>query len=377
MPAKRKRTTKGGKSRKRTTRVARAGKPVGSRSKGKTSFRRKSFKSHKRVSVRRGGQRRRLTTGGSKVRGWTLGGKISLTNLGSYRIAGTAGQQLWLPDTASSGSNDPDDVHATTVLLTPDELGAIWSLLPVQNVAAGTINALPAAANYQHTDRYYVHSAVVRNTMNNPTNAEMHVTAYYCVPRHDIPLSAAPWDTGSPTKVMAQSLTAGTVAGTNPSLVDLSVTPFQCQTFVKHFKIYKVQKVIIHPGMSKTFTLSRKRGFFVDMDRWGSKDSMVGALTWSPNYNYGKGMSKFIMYSVKGGIVNDVTPTQAEVSTAVPTIQGKVEIKYCISTIMGGVALSIPMVSTATGGNTGILPDPTADTVMTQGSNAAATFATA
>jgi len=158
MPAKRKRTTKGGKrARKRTTKVARSGKPVGLRSKGKS---RKGARSFKKVRRTAGGRGHRLTKGGSGRKGWTLGGIITLSNLGAGRAAATAGQNLWLP--VSAANNDPSAAQGNTCLLPPEELGAIWENLPVSNNSENIVNVIPAAANWQHPDRFYIHSARVK-----------------------------------------------------------------------------------------------------------------------------------------------------------------------------------------------------------------------
>lgn len=295
-------------------------------------------------------------------------------NLGAGRATTvTAGQQYWIASTNAATTWDPSTTNQTTLLLPTEEFGAIWENLPVGNVAAIATNVQPAAANYQHPDRFYIHSAKATTQMVNPTNAPVYVTAYYLTPRHDI-ANAVNFSAG-PVAVLQGGLANAVSGGTNPSEVDLAYNIFSNPFIVKNWRIYKVKKVLLHPGQNKTFSLSRKKGFFVDMDRWGSKASLVGANTWSPGYVHTKGVTKWIVYSLKGGMSNDVTPTAAEVSTTPPVVQWKNETIYRVSTVMGGVSTTLNMVSGFTGDNTGILPDPTADTIMTEGANAGATFA--
>lgn len=296
-----------------------------------------------------------------------------MANIGAGRqIAGVAGQQEWLPSVATS--NDPSGAIGNIVLLPAEELGAIWENLPVGNVSAIATNVQPAAANYQHPDRYFIHSAECKATLNNPSNAEMEITCYYWMCRHDIP--AVGFVNGNLRAVLDAGLAVTTVAGTNPSATDLAVTPFMSSLLVKNFRCYKKQKLVLHPGMNHRITL-RKKKLWVDMDRWGNKASLLGANTWAPAYTYMKGITKGVLVSIKGGVINDVTPTSAETSTAAPILQYKVETVYHVSTVMGGVSTSLNMVSATTTDDSGILPNPTADTVMTQGANTVQTVVTA
>lgn len=273
--------------------------------------------------------------------------------LGAGRIAGTAGSQLLTGGAVADSGWDATATGTPSLLLPVSQINILQSILDVGVLGAPTLNAIPAAANFQRPDRFRLNWAKLETTYQNVNNYGHNVTLYYCKVRRDI-LNVAAYDTID--EILSNSFVA---EGSNITGGMLQATPFMAHMFCSLIKIYHVKKVFVGAGDEMIVRLSHLKPRIFDINRWSLKSAATGAVTYTQEYVAAGGITKFVLYRVQGVVGNDsTTKTSATVTTGAPTFDFKTEIKYQICSIFGGVTQNRAGGSTATGGSTNVLPVP-------------------
>nr|WAE42684.1 MAG: capsid protein [Cressdnaviricota sp.] len=120
------------------------------------------------------------------------------------------------------------------------------------NDLANIINSLSSSETVNsistpYTDRIFVQSCTIMNTMTNACNSTVNVEMYYYRPRRDVPIGQGT----TMTAFLADGF-ADALSDTAPRnmMNDTSITAFQSPTLVQWFKITKVKKFKLAPGRS-------------------------------------------------------------------------------------------------------------------------------
>lgn len=307
--------------------------PMGSsvRLSGKSGRRfKRSFRAGRRRfgRRRRGMSRRQLkfgfkATGGPNVFTGVLSGRISVAAQGQQVMQG--------------GSTDWKYLSITNpcILLPVVELIDIWDGLPVQNISSSTINATPGAGTYQNPDRFWISEALTKCSISNPNNYPVNVQAYYFKPRRDVPNQSGYASINTILDASFTSQTVGSVTSTG-----LSSTPFMAHVFCQMFKCYKVKKTMYGPGEQGTYTLSRKRPLFVDVNRFLTKSAATGAITYNQAYYALRECTKFIVFRIWGGVANDAT-TKTSVSVDPASIDFITNIRVVAHPVIQSVSTNL------------------------------------
>lgn len=199
----------------------------------------------------------------------------------------------------------------------------ILGQMSVEIVAALAPNALPVAGNYEKPDRFVIRGCSASTTLVNQTQAGAWVEAFYCVARRDIPnVNASPYS--APSALLTQSFSdqGSTLSGTS-----LGTTPFQSKKWCQLFKIYKTKKLFMPSGANAQFTISRKKPYLVDFEKYGTKSGITGAITYSIFLGALKNVTKFIVFRFWGNPTNDVT-TKTTVTTSALAIDSVTTYNY-------------------------------------------------
>lgn len=172
------------------------------------------------------------------------------------------------------------------------------------------------AASTDTNTNFVIGKGSKRDRVTNVTNVPCQLHVYYCYPRLDMNNEAndtpsAKLSTGASQLNTTMSTTGNTIA----SVVDDSyaLTPYDYPEFTRSYKIYKVKKRVLMPGMTAQFKISSKRLWRYKPQDWVSE-----------NVIYKRRRTKFMFYRLEG------LPTVGSVSTA----DGSAPVTVAISTVI-------------------------------------------
>lgn len=116
-----------------------------------------------------------------------------------------------------------------------------------------TVNAISTF----YTDRVYIVSAEVQNTLTNACNSTVNVEMYRYQPRRDVPLAQG----STPLSVLITGLLDAKSDAISPSADhDVTVTPFQSPSFVQWYKITNKKTFRLAPGKSMRYVIRSGSG---------------------------------------------------------------------------------------------------------------------
>lgn len=188
----------------------------------------------------------------------------------------------------------------------------IWNIALAMPIPAASNQSNNAIGNLTTglNDRFIVTKAIMTHRMNNVTNVPCFVDMYYCICRKELPNLASNIIF---TSVLSEGFAANghpTVALTTDPMQKDELTPFQSTTFCEYFKIYKVRKMTLMPGRTRTVSISSRKPKWFNMSNYLNQTSQTETyLTTTRTVSWVRG-SKFILFKLKGDIIsNPDTPT--------------------------------------------------------------------
>lgn len=198
---------------------------------------------------------------------------------------------------------------ATPALFSKTDMGNCFQILNAQDPAS------PIVPNTNSTTRRMMVKQVISTTrIKNMTNMPVKITLYDCTPRRDqnsttVGLPETTWANG----VLDEALALAN--NTNAQLDQMpGATPFQSEQFCQAYRVLKVTKFELHPGSEhKHFISVKPKGLF--------------NAELQNNWNYYRGLTRFLLVVVEGGIVDTAGATNI-VSTSDAKIDFVTTVRY-------------------------------------------------
>lgn len=282
-----------------------------------------------------------------------IGGHLNVACLSTGRPSGVIGE--WTISCNANATFDATGVNSPTLLLPTSLIAVLFDMLPiVPSSFAASSGTAPAANQWLQPHKMYIRSAKVKTSWQNVNNYGLTLEAYYCKPRQDLgtvnntidQIYAAGWNQESDP-------TGGSADWAAPSLAS---TPFDNHLFCKKFKIYKVKKRFVPAGEGCSFTLTRKKPFIIDINRFAYASNTISTATYIVTQDMLKGISKFILYRFKGIVGNAATtPGQTNVTVGIGTMDYVTEHRYQIQSLVQPMPINTIMASSS---NNGVLTLP-------------------